>query len=153
MAIIHSMAFPGFERVACFPTAAEAEVVRGLLNASAIDARIEGTNSLAREHIPSGEIAVLVPASDVARAREIIASARVPEEPGAAARRQRPVPVLWKSAVVVGLSFIAVGAVAVFLAPGARDASGSFLVMGALLATVGALAGRLERRDRGRSRD
>lgn len=147
------MTFPGFERVACFPTAAEAEVVRGLLAASGIDARIDGTNHLAREHIPSGELAILVPAAELAQAREIIAIARVPDEPGAAPRPPRPVPVLWKAAVGVGLSLVVVGAVGLVLAPGAGSTSEAFFVVGGLLAAFGVLAGRLGRRERARFRD
>jgi hypothetical protein len=145
--------FPGYERVASFATAAEAEVVRGLLAASGIDARVAGTNHLAREHIPSGEIAVLVPAAEVAHAREIIASARAPDAPGAPPRAAGPIPPLWRTAVVVGLSSSVVGALALLLQPGARAAGQAFVVVGALLAVLGALAGSRQRTRRPRRRD
>lgn len=143
--MIRGMGFLGFERVACFPTAAEAEVVRGLLAASAIDARVAGTNHLAREQFPSGDIAVLVPEEEVARAREIIASARVPEEPGPAPRASQPVPVLRGAALVLGLLLASGGAVLLFAAPGTGETAQGLLVAGAVLASVAALAGRRER--------
>jgi ubiquinone/menaquinone biosynthesis C-methylase UbiE len=74
---------PGYERVATFSSAAEAEVVRALLVASGIDARIAQTGQLLREHVPAGELAVLVPAADVRTARELVASARAADPPAA----------------------------------------------------------------------
>jgi hypothetical protein len=148
-----SMAFPGFERVASFASVAEAEVVRGLLAASAIEARVAGTSHLAREHFPSGEMAVLVPEAEVARAREIIASARAPDDGRSPARpATRPVPVLSKVVVAVGLALVAGGAVP-FFAPAAGEPSPALLVAGLVLAALGLLAGRGERRARVRSVD
>ncbi len=147
------MAFPGYERVASFDTAAEAEVVRALLAASGIDARVAGTSHLAREHFPDGEVAVLVPAAEVARAREIIASARVPDAPGGGPSPARPIPPLWRTAVVVGLSFSAIGALALFFQPRARETGQALLIVGALLAALAGSVQRIQRIQRSRRRD
>ena len=146
------MELPGYERVASFGTAAEAEVVRGLLAASGIDARIVGSH-LAREHIPSGEIAVLVPAADALHAREIIASARGPDSSSSAPGPVRRVAPLWRTAIAVGLSFSVVGALALLVQPRARETGRAFIIVGLLLAVLAALVGTVERARRDRRRE
>jgi hypothetical protein len=143
----------GYERVATFGTAAEAEVVRGLLEASGIEARVGGTDHLAREHIPSGGIAVLVRAEDVRQAQEIIASARAAEPPASAPRvPERPGSSAWASAVIVGLMFSVAGALALLLRPGRRDSARAFIIVGLVLAVAGTLGVSVQRARRARGR-
>jgi hypothetical protein len=153
---------PGYEPVATYGSAAEAEVVRSLLAASGIDARVAGAGHLLREHVPAGEISVLVPAAEVGQAREIIASAREPappeltprepSRPPSASRAPRPPGSLWRSGIVVGLSFSAFGALTLLFQPGAVEAGRRYVVVGLLFAVVGAIGGAVQRARRARGR-
>jgi hypothetical protein len=138
---------PGYEPAATFASAAEAEVVRGLLAASGIDARVVGAGHLLREHVPAGEIAVLVPVAELAQAREIVASARATEaaEPAPVPRAPRRSGSLWRSVMVVGLSFSAFGALTLLFQPGAREAGQRHVIIGLLFAVAGAIGATLHR--------
>lgn len=60
-----------------YPTEAEADVVRSLLEVNGIDARL--TREMGPEAIPVGPVGVQVAAEDEQAARDIIASAQLEE--------------------------------------------------------------------------